>query len=246
MSHLRFFMCPRSYLSLTDLLRGFGFYFAFQCLFAPLLFEIFKRFFSSPQGIDLLFMAFGGFCSIGVTRAFLSLGQRKMIWNRDSRAVAREILFGIGVALLMAPFLMAFNGAFNELIQWMNPHTCPIEQPVVSHMREMISYPVRFGFLMSAILIFVPISEEFLFRGLLLSWLIEKLPVWAAVTLSSAIFAGFHFSWSVGIYNCPLLSSVFLLSIMLSIIYIKRGTLWATIGLHGTFNGINLLLLTLS
>lgn len=240
-------------LSLCDLLRGFGFYFLFQGL-APLLFEMSKHFWmikgetldKGTQGWLTLFMAFGGFCSIGLTCVYLTISQRKWIWNRASRGVMPEIFWGISVACIVASLLLFMNGIMNNVIHWMNPHVSPIEQPIVSHMREMIHAPLLFGLTMSTILVFVPISEEFLFRGLLLSWLIQKLPVWSAVLISSMLFAGFHFSYSVGWYNLSLLSSVFLLSLVLSTIYLRRGSLWASIGLHGTFNGINLILLVLT
>ena len=112
-------------------------------------------------------------------------------------------------------------------------------------MRHFLQYRILFIAMAPAVIILVPITEEFLFRGLLQSWLKQKLrsPL-CSILFSSGIFVFFHYSSQLGLSNIPLLSSLFVLSCMLGYLYERQHSLWAPIGLHCFFNFMSLLLLS--
>lgn len=77
-------------------------------------------------------------------------------------------------------------------------------------------------------LLIVPISEEFLFRGLLLRYLLNKVRLFWAVIISSLIFGFVH------IVDNPLISLI--AGIMLAIIFVRTGSLIFCIISHILFN----------
>lgn len=91
----------------------------------------------------------------------------------------------------------------------------------------------RFEYVLAfiALVIIAPIAEEILFRGYLLQKLRRRAPLWIAILITSLTFAIVHFAWNVGI-------DVFVLSIVLCILRVVTGNLWASIFLHMLKNGI--------
>jgi membrane protease YdiL (CAAX protease family) len=58
----------------------------------------------------------------------------------------------------------------------------------------------------------------------------------AAILLTSLAFALFHYSGSQEIGNVSLIASLFTFALFLGFIYEKQSSLFASIGLHMTFN----------
>jgi membrane protease YdiL (CAAX protease family) len=118
-----------------------------------------------------------------------------------------------------------------------------VEQVAVRYLRQMIDYPILFAVTAFLIVAVVPIVEEVMFRGFLQTWLRGKLGRSKAIIIASLIFACFHFSLSQGQNNVELLVSLFALSCFLGFIYERQQSLWASVGLHVTFNAISVLAL---
>lgn len=114
-----------------------------------------------------------------------------------------------------------------------------IDQVAVRYLKQILSDRPLFWTSFWLIIAAVPFIEEALFRGFLQTWLRQKMKPMPAILLTSAIFAGFHFSPSQGWRNVDLLAALFLLSFYLGILYEKRASIWAPIGLHMTFNAIS-------
>ena len=87
--------------------------------------------------------------------------------------------------------------------------------------------------------VFAPLAEEALFRGILMPALMKKTGAGAAVAISSALFALSHM-------HLPSLVPLFVLSIALSLLYIYSGSLWSAVMLHAVFNGISIGILLLA
>lgn len=86
------------------------------------------------------------------------------------------------------------------------------------------------------LVIIAPIAEETLFRGYLLGKLTKVVPIWVAVLVTSALFGFIHGAWNVGI-------DTFALSIVLCIVRLKTGSLYASMLIHMAKNGIAFYLL---
>ena len=72
------------------------------------------------------------------------------------------------------------------------------------------------------IIIAAPVTEEFIFRGMLQNWLKTKLGTKSAIITASACFALFHLSSSQGLGNISLALSLFSFACFLGFIYEKQ------------------------
>ena len=80
-----------------------------------------------------------------------------------------------------------------------------------------------------------PLTEETLFRGLLLRSFERRYGWWPALVLSSALFAAFHLNvWQA--------LAAFVAGLYLGWIYLKTQSLWPPMIAHGIFNGLPVVL----
>lgn len=238
-----------------DVLKGFGFFLFAEILLIPALIGLSF----SLTGTDLthsidihpqlkgwlnLFIILGGF--IGVVFAYLQLTpiQRQQLWYQTTTAWYIHMGMGIVAWFIIYPVVLAFSEG-TSLAIWHLFHHSAVEQVAVQNVRHVKDNPLLFGLTAVSIVTLVPLTEEFLFRGLLQSWFKQKFHnATIAIALSSIIFALFHFSKKHGVTNIELLSSLFLLSCMLGYIYERQRSLWASVGLHGFFNFMSLLMIS--
>ncbi len=115
------------------------------------------------------------------------------------------------------------------------------EQVAVRFLKQSLSDPATSVVALFSILIVAPFFEEFLFRGLLFSYIRTKLGPIIAIFLSSLIFSLFHFSPSQSIENIALLLTLFGFGSYLGFVYEKTRSLFAPILLHVTFNSISVI-----
>jgi membrane protease YdiL (CAAX protease family) len=74
--------------------------------------------------------------------------------------------------------------------------------------------------------ILAPIGEELFFRGLLYDWFRQKMPLWAAVVISSLLFGLAHYdSWI-------LIISTFIMGVALALAYQFTKSIWMSIFIH--------------
>ena len=81
------------------------------------------------------------------------------------------------------------------------------------------------------LVVIAPVAEEVLFRGYLLGKLRKHIPVWVAILVTSILFGLIHGAWNLAI-------DTFALSIILCVLRLTTGSLWAPILLHMMKNGI--------
>ena len=87
-----------------------------------------------------------------------------------------------------------------------------------------------------SLVVIAPVAEEVLFRGYLMGKLRKSMPVWAAIIITSLLFALVHFQWNVAL-------DTFALSIVLCLLRLVTKSLWAPILLHAMKNGLAFYLL---
>lgn len=121
-----------------------------------------------------------------------------------------------------------------------------VEQVAVQQLLEIKGHSLLFAAMVLVVIVIVPFIEELLFRGFLQSWLRRKIGRSAALILTAFIFACVHFSKAQGIGNFELIVALFALSCFLGFIYERQRTLWASFGLHCTFNAISVFVLSVT
>jgi membrane protease YdiL (CAAX protease family) len=92
------------------------------------------------------------------------------------------------------------------------------------------------------VVLMAPLTEELLFRGLLLDWLRLKMNVWAAAIILSVIFSLLHANpFSLGAVGWLTFSARFLAGVTASAFAIKYRSLRPAFVLHATWNAIGCL-----
>jgi membrane protease YdiL (CAAX protease family) len=88
-----------------------------------------------------------------------------------------------------------------------------------------------------SLVIIAPIAEELLFRGYLFGKLKKTTPIWLAIIVTSLVFGVFHL-FNSGTLAWNLAIDTFALSIILCLLRVVTGNIWASILLHMVKNGI--------
>ena len=88
------------------------------------------------------------------------------------------------------------------------------------------------------VILFAPLAEELIFRGVLLNFFIERNKAAIGTVLVSLLFSLLHglHQESLG-WQLYTSSFYFIMSLVLCHLYIARGSLWPPIVFHSAFNG---------
>lgn len=199
------------------------------------------------QGSANLFGMVATFIALMTFNRFLRKDKRQAIWNRRMQKPDKLLKsFFIGIATWFVGYpvsmLIAQIAAFIIFIFYQGTVH---DQLAVHQLKMLKNDPLLFGLSVAGIITVVPIVEEFLFRGLLQTWLTSLIGIWKGVLLTAVIFSFFHFSPKQELQNIELILSLFIFSCFLGYVYIRQGTLLASIGLHATFNLMSILMLIL-
>ncbi len=81
------------------------------------------------------------------------------------------------------------------------------------------------------LVVIAPVAEETLFRGYLYGKLKRYVPIWVAILITSVLFGFIHGAWNLAI-------DTFALSVIMCLLRESTGSIWASILLHMTKNGI--------
>ncbi len=154
--------------------------------------------------------------------------------------------FGMGIlsVLISFPLVIAMGQLANMLLILLNKHSQ--EQVAVRFLKSTFDNPVAYIFSSIFVILVIPAIEEILFRGFLQNWLAKFMGQMGAIFSCSAIFAFFHFSIQQGWGNLEIIPSLFVLACFAGFIYFRQKSIYASIGLHATFNGLNVLFMTLA
>jgi len=127
-----------------------------------------------------------------------------------------------------------FASTFSTILNWCAKRFLDEPSIIKNLLKECNIYAT------SAILLIVaPFSEEILFRGILLDALTELLPPWAAIITSSLVFTLLHIGsfWNnSNLYKVFHLTGIFVLSVILSHLFITYHNLPLNILVHGATN----------
>ena len=137
-----------------------------------------------------------------------------------------RLAFGLGLAAV--PIVLVASIVLREMFNISSPRDNPLA-------------PAGFSWLAAATIILyagllVPIFEELFFRGLLFSWLRNRLPAASAIPISAGAFAILHLRAEIMIF-------AFLIGCVLAWLYERSRSVLPCILLHQTFNTTQLVFL---
>lgn len=163
-------------------------------------------------------VAIAALCATGIYILLLR-NKEDTFWDRCR---FRKEGFGKSVYVLLAAFgLSAVSSSFVLL----NYEKFESYEEVSQNINAGLSTVVG----MVCIIILIPIFEEILFRGLVLSELRKQVRIPVAIVIQAAVFAIYHGNPLQGIYT-------FVLGIALGAIYLWSNNLWLPILLHMSYN----------
>jgi membrane protease YdiL (CAAX protease family) len=231
-------------ISLKQFLCVFGIYLGFSIFVIP-FFVRFLQYLSSPlfpsmtlvsfvQVFLLLTMVFWLFRFVQSQKQNL-LGK---IFKDSHSPITQDLGVGALAWTLSFPIIVVV-GQFFDLILYLIFGVETYEQVPVRYFKESLASFPQTLMAVFTILVLAPVVEEFLFRGCLQNYFKKILGTRSAIFLTAFCFALFHFSYSQGLGNVSLIASLFVLACFLGFVYEKRQSLYASIGLHMTFNLIS-------
>lgn len=238
----------------VDVIRGFSAFLIAQLIIVPSLALLFLSWHRGilfdhrtvtldayTQGWLALLTIAGGAIGVALMARSINKSRRAEIWGSGALS---NLAFGMASWFLSYPVVMVFGQIIALFTMTFFGHS-PTDQAAVEHLKTIKGNPYLLAATCMMLITVVPIVEEWLFRGLLQSWLSTKLSRYGAILLASLTFAIFHFSIKQGTTNIELLSSLFVLSLFLGYLFERQRSLWAPIGLHAFFNGVSVLILLL-
>ena len=190
-----------------------------------------------------IFTILGGFLSNLLALAFISKQRRGPLFQQNNASLWQQLKVGCLSWFICFPLVTALGRLVSlGVLLWFRQEA--VDQSAVKHLKALFDYPLVFSLTTLEIVLLVPFAEEFLFRGLLQTWLKNRFKnILGAIIATSTLFAFFHFSWSQGITNIELLTSLFVLSCYLGYLRESQQSLWAPIGLHAFFNLVSILMI---
>lgn len=239
-----------------DVFGVFIFYFLAQFAVAPALIHLIHRYVTGEWGgtVDWLFgleiRPWWNFFMILVVAATIALyvfwverRTLKSVWGNFT--LSFKLFFKIfGYWCIAYPIVVVVNHGVNMLMEkWIEfPVT---DQVAVEQVKSAFSQPLLYLLTSIAIMVLVPAVEEVIFRGFLQQWLKRYFSVITSILIAAFVFALFHFSMDQGWMNVELITALFVFSLFLGAVRERYQSLNASIMLHGIFNGMSLLLLTI-
>ncbi|MCH7994056.1 MAG: CPBP family intramembrane metalloprotease [Planctomycetes bacterium] len=169
-------------------------------------------------------------CLVIASKRF-SGGSRRFVRGTGiyrARAILSMLGGGLVLALTICPAVLA---GFVALVLQYNPeYELPVH-PTITALRGMESaFPQRLVLWTGAAVI-APVAEEFFFRGMLQTLLLNTLKSrWPAILIASTVFAAIHFSQPHAI------PALFVLAVIMGYAYERSGSLIPPIAIHSLFN----------
>ena len=172
-------------------------------------------------------IAFTAIYALAFVGAFHVIGHRRrgVAWKRLGLVTPKPRMLTLGLVAGIASYTVIglVDGAVST----------SLDRPLVDNPRvfaegyEATWYTTALSLMVSTAI--VPFIEELFFRGLLLGWLKDRIPVIPAAVASALAFAAYHQNWDY-------LLSLFTFGLILAWVFLRTKSLWPAILAHGIYN----------
>lgn len=230
---------------------AFFIYFLSLILFSFIFDHIFMKIKPLNWSIDIFFSAvFSFICLLGYCLIINKNVVRRIFCFNTNRLSKIPLVFfqAICVLILFYPLLKITTVLTLLLLEKVFLiSNLPVEQVLIRKFKAADLNLLTSIFFLFTVVIVVPCIEEFLFRGVLQSFLREKIgKTSTAILISSFLFSLAHFSALQGMGNIVILTNLFIFSTCIGWFYEQIQSLAAPIFLHMLFNAFNSFLILLS
>lgn len=164
----------------------------------------------------------------------------KSIFKSNQTNIFQDIKLGFLSWFLAFSSVLFISNLLNGLIYVIFKKEILPDQVAIKYVEKASSNPIHFFLAIICIVVFAPLIEEFLFRGVLQNFLKKYFNMKIAIFLTSIPFAFLHFSIKQKLSNITIIFSLFTLSLILGLLYEKQRSLFTPIILHATFNAFSI------
>lgn len=175
-------------------------------------------------------------------------------WNRDvlygilkesNSPLMKDVKIGLFAwPVAFTAVLFTSNLLEDAVYLFFNLHEIP-DQVAIGYVKSTLGNFWYLLIALSNVVIFAPLLEEFLYRGVLQTYLNQLVGRTSSIFLTSIMFALSHFAPSQGYSNIIIIGSLIVFSLFLCFVYERQKSLIAPIVLHAMFNGISIINLLL-
>lgn len=182
----------------------------------------------------------GGFLlGIAGFHVLYSRGRGDRAGGPDLGAALRS---GLATFLAALPVVVAVSYAWEYLLVRLG---LPDEkQELVDILEKAGPGALRWSFIAVATVL-VPLTEELVFRAGLFRFARTRLPRWAAIAATSALFGALHVAWFDHMAGLPTLAPLIVLAAVFCVAYERTGRIGTTVVAHALFN-LNMIMLVLA
>jgi hypothetical protein len=225
---------PTPAISLKTCALFFFVYLSLAFIVIPKFFFLFKSLFSkSPiQTLSLLQLFFMTL----VSSFFLIYISTKKIPLFHKLSSKLDTVLIIAQYLLVILPIVSLIGQISDTTLYIFYDVTTYQQVAVAFLKQALSDKLALVYTLISIVIFAPLTEEILFRGILLNFFKKIWGKWPSIILSGLCFSLFHFSVGQGLGNISLLLALGFFGIALGVIYLRFGNLLYSILVHASFN----------
>lgn len=242
---------PRSNpVQFKTVLAVFAIYVGMSMIVAPAAITFVRSLYmGSPEGPPLalygwlqLFILIGIFALFYLYCKSQSPTLFKRIWKDrsipHSKPISTDFMMGVMTWIIGFPLVIAVGQLADMIIYYFLGYE-NYEQVAVRYLKTTLDSPPMLAVALFIILVAAPVIEEFLFRGCLQTYFKRYVAPKRAIVFSALLFSLFHYSQSQGVGNISLVASLFLFALFLGFIYERQASLFASVGLHITFNAVS-------
>lgn len=228
---------PTPQISLKTVAIFFFLYLSLAFFVIPKFFFLFKSLFTkSPiQTLSLLQLFFMTLVS-GFFLIYIKIKKIPFFFKVASKLDAFFIT--CQYVLVILP-IVSLIGQISDTLLYYFCNVETYEQVAVAFLKQALNDKLALVYTLLSIVLFAPLTEEILFRGILLNFFRKKLGTWPSILISGVAFSLFHFSVGQGLGNISLLTALGFFGIALGIIYTRYSNLIYPILVHGSFNLIS-------
>ena len=185
-------------------------------------------------------MAFStlSFHVVGLFVIWFAISKSKNTWSSLFGFRLRKFLIGLVAAmvgyLMVWPWIAGYSIVYQQVLNWTGGEP-PAQQDVMQVLSNTEGEAMWLkGYMFFFAVVIAPLFEELFFRGYALPLLARRYGLWVAIPIVSILFAAIH-------GHAPAVGPLFILAVFFSLVYVKTGTLWASVIMHALFNGANLI-----
>lgn len=236
-------------LNFSDIFTGFFLYALINITISPFITKLLIYIiFPADTPSNIFFISFTNISNnILITSAlylyplFRRRKKFKSIWKADcsSSSYFNDAKIGFLSLFIAFPVVTFFSNLTDLILSGLFNITKYTDQSAIEYVKLAYKSPMYFSIAIVTIIIFAPLIEEFLFRGLLQNFLGKFFKTLPRIVLTSLCFSLIHCNLQQGYNNIIIFVSIFILSLFLGFIYERQKSLLSPIVLHAAFNSLN-------